>query len=196
MRHQTPILRPLFPVQWLLGTARPASGYGTSGHLVSTTSRGPVHQNLLPPPFPPCSVLTHMDGSPLVISAVTTGSMASLPFHEQIHRTDVHLHIKLVMGPYLQKFRRVQLTALMRQGNLTFDGLPTLPAYFTDGQNMLCYNYLLRKCNTRFCVNPNGHTSCAADETDDFAQQLMDKLSPATQEFMTTGGPKRMMRCQ
>ena len=58
---------------------------------------------------------------------------------------------------------------------------------------MLCYNYLLGKCNTRFCVNPNGHAR-AADVTDEFAQQLMEKLNPAIQEFMATGGPRRDKR--
>ena len=192
VRHQTPILRPSFPVQWLHGSSR--QGYSNSVQAISVAHRGSIAQTLLPPTsFPPGSVLAHTVGSPSVISVVTTGSAVSSPAREQIRTSDVHPHIKSVMGPYLQKFRRVQLTALMRQGNLTFDGLPTLPAYTADGRNMLCYNYLLGKCNTRFCVNPNGHAR-AADVTDEFAQQLMEKLNPAIQEFMATGGPRRDKR--
>jgi hypothetical protein len=47
---------------------------------------------------------------------------------------------------------------LLQTTNITKSNLPILPQYIKDGQNGLCYAYILGKCQGRICGKyPAGH---------------------------------------
>lgn len=61
---------------------------------------------------------------------------------------------------------------------VTWDTIPRITAYVgTDGKNNLCYNYILGKCNPRYCHHRTGHAG-VADITDEFAEALCAALQP------------------
>ena len=132
IRHQTPIVRSSFPIQWLGGQK---AHQGTERH-------GHDGQSLLPP------VATISAGSslptPSVFSALTTGSAAGTAASTQQHKpqmrsTNVHQTIRTAMSAYVQKFRSIRLLQMLSSLNLTLDDLPTLPN--ADGTPApLCYN--------------------------------------------------------
>ena len=187
LRHQIPVIRSTFPAQWQPGH-QPQRG----SHTTSLTTGAPGHSLL--PPVP----AIHTEGLPapsvvLALSATTshpsvrTGAQAG-GTGIQIRQGNVHPLITNAMGPYIQKFKSVMLTRLVEFCGCAISDLPTIPDYVKDGANTLCYNYVLGKCVHKGCCQKNGHAPATAI-TNEFATQLLDRLQPGINEFMTNGPP-------
>ena len=179
LRHQTPVVRSTFPLQW----THSATG-----------------ANILPPPgatissgAPPITAVTTPHSNATVVSAITSPTLNTATSRTQqqgsIRDTNMHPKIKDVMAPYIKKFRAVMLNRLLTHANLTINDLPTI-----DGLDQkLCYNYVLGKCVHKGCLNKAGHID-STKITDDFATALLEKLSPAVQEFIQNGPPGTQKR--
>lgn len=103
--------------------------------------------------------------------------------------------IKQFMTPYYRKFGgRVNVTRVLEAGGITHRNLPYLNRYVRGGQNMLCYNHLLGRCNFGpQCARYEGHID-GRDVPNDFADACVRVLTPGMDVVMRqmgTGGNRR-----
>ena len=175
IRNQMPIVRLLFPPLWIPGSVPCMQNTtGSSGVLLPT-------------------ITTPTAGT--VVSGITnnTGTQPGQQTNPvKIRQTNIHPQLKAAMEQYIQKFKGVQLTALLSQAQLTLDDLPKLPADVA-GTNGVCYNYVLGRCTIADCRQRDGHVQ-AQDITDDFVTDLLEKLRPSINEFMAIGIPRNLRR--
>ena len=112
------------------------------------------------------STLTHASG--------TSGT--STP--NTVRQSNIHPKIKTVMGSYLARVGKLQITRIMNLAGVTWDAMPKLATYTAqNGTNTLCYNYVLGRCNPQYCTHHSGHTP-STDVTDEFANSLCTLLQP------------------
>lgn len=86
-----------------------------------------------------------------------------------IRQTNIHAKIKGTMSLYFTKIGWLQISRIMNLAGITWDDMPTLAKYKENGVNTLCYNFVLGKCNPRYCTHKGGHAP-AADISDEFAE--------------------------
>jgi hypothetical protein len=65
----------------------------------------------------------------------------------------------------------------MSLAGVRWENMPTIPAYMANGTNKLCYNYVLGKCNPRYCTHRQGHAA-QTEITDEFAEKICTLLQP------------------
>lgn len=93
------------------------------------------------------------------------------------------------MSPYITHFRSVQLNGLLRAANVTEADLPVLPKYVANGQNGLCYAYVLGKCQGKRCGKAERGHAPVGDITDEFAKALCGRIGPAVEHRLRTEPP-------
>ena len=81
------------------------------------------------------------------------------------------------MGAYIARIKSLQITRIMTIAGVRWTDMPTLSNFMVNGTNSLCYNYVLGKCNPRYCTHRQGHAS-ANDVTDEFADAICTLLQP------------------
>lgn len=81
----------------------------------------------------------------------------------------VNEKIKQFMTPYYRKFgARVNVMSLVQAAGINYRDLPYLNRYIRGGQNTLCYNHILGRCNFGpQCTRYAGHAE-KRDVPDDF----------------------------
>ncbi len=76
------------------------------------------------------------------------------------------------MREYIRHFWSVQFRLLCKAANVNEKDLPTDPHLVKAGKNMLCYSYILGKCNGKYCGRlAEGHVP-----THRLAPDLVDRL--------------------
>jgi hypothetical protein len=70
----------------------------------------------------------------------------------------------------------------MALANATWNDMPKLQKYMVNGTNGLCYNYVLGKCNPKYCTHRGGHAKLV-DITDEFANTLCTLLQPGINDM-------------
>jgi hypothetical protein len=106
-----------------------------------------------------------------------------------IRQFDVHPRFKQLMPSYITHFRSVQLRSLLRAANMTETNLPAIPKYVSNGQNDLCYAYVLGKCQGKMCGKAQHGHAPIGDVTDDFAKSLCGRLGSVVVHRMRTEPP-------
>ena len=82
------------------------------------------------------------------------------------------------MEDYIRHFRSVQLRTLCKAAGITESDLPTEAKYLRNGKNMLCYSYVLGKCNGKYCGRAaEGHVN-AGELSTEFVNRLCTLLKP------------------
>ena len=174
--YQTSLMRPSFPVEWRgdwHGGKRPKLSVGSVevASFIESTATTPT-------------AAIQAQSTPSVISGLSQGSTESQgnsrlrrPTQAGIRETDVDTTLKALMQGHLRANNFIQLGAVLRNSNLSFSDLPTLPKYMVNGRNALCYNYVLGNCTSKFCKfkNSGGHAP-AADITRDFSSRMCQVL--------------------
>ena len=103
-----------------------------------------------------------------------------------IRQEDVHPTIRSLMEEYIRHFRSVQLRLLCKAAGITETDLPTEPKYLRHGKNMLCYSYVLGKCNGKYCGRTaEGHVS-AGELSPEFVNRLCTLLKPGVEARKAT----------
>jgi hypothetical protein len=82
-----------------------------------------------------------------------------------------------MMTPFLARIGRLQITRVMALANATWNDMPKVQKYMSNETNGLCYNYVLGKCNPKYCTHRSGHAK-VADLSDEFANTLCTLLQP------------------
>ena len=181
IKNQTPIIKKNFPHQWQpkqeRSETRTRNQSGTGG------------QNR--PTIP--SVIS---GAASTASARTgasslTGTTATAP--TTIRQSNIHPKFKNAIGKYVARVGRLQISRIMALAGVTWADMPTLPAYMDGTTSKLCYNYILGKCNPRYCNHRYGHAP-ESDITDEFADKVCALLQPGlddmTQELAKCSWPE------
>ena len=82
-----------------------------------------------------------------------------------------------MIAVYVTHFRSIQWKLLLYTANLCESDLPTLPKYMRNGNNALCYAYILGKCQGQICKKyPEGH-ALVSDVMNAFARDLSQMLA-------------------
>jgi hypothetical protein len=82
------------------------------------------------------------------------------------------------MEDYIRHFRSVQLWLLCKAAGITDADLPTELQYVRNGKNLLCYSYVLGKCNGKYCGRAaDGHVP-AGELSPSFVEKLCNLLRP------------------
>jgi hypothetical protein len=122
-----------------------------------------------PPTFPPLPVQSYGSERPV-----------------SIRQDDVHPMIRAMMEPYIRHFRSVQFRSLCRAAGLSEGDLPVEAKYVKNGKNLLCYSYVLGKCNGKYCGRAqDGHVP-ASTLSPGFVEQLCQKLRPGVETRRST----------
>jgi hypothetical protein len=185
--YQTSLMRPSFPAEWRgdwQGGKRPKLNVGSVGvaSFIESTATTPT------------AAIQAAHSTPSVISGVTLGSTESQgsrlrrPTQAGIRETDLDTSLKALMQGHLRANDFIQLGAVLRNSNLSFSDLPTLPKYMVNGRNALCYNYVLGNCTSKFCKfkNSGGHAP-AEDITREFSSRMCKVLETPLAVWNQTG---------
>lgn len=171
VKIQTPIIIGSFPDQWQPRPERP--------------TRTPA----IPPGVPLASsgVPLTVSGSSSVAGSTHTGASSltgatSGSRTPTIQQTNIHPKIKAAMGPFITRVGRLQISRIMALASVTWNDMPKLPAYLDGDTNKLCYNFVLGKCNPKYCTHKTGHAS-STDVTDEFAEALCTILQPGMNDM-------------
>ena len=181
--NQMPIMRPSFPNEWR------GDWQGGKKQKLNTSSPGAsiMSATASTAPTAPATTIVRGSSTPSVISGISTNSndasgQAAVsrqrrPRQHGVRETDIHPSLKALMAGHLRDNQYIQLGAVLRSSNLTFDDLPTLPKYMLNGRNTLCYNYVLGNCSSKFCnyKNSGGHAP-VEDITNDFANRMIQVM--------------------
>ena len=168
IKNQTPIIKKNFPHQWQPRQDRQESRART----IATGSNG-GGQSRAPVP-------NVISGAASTASTTRTGtsSMTGTPTTTTaIRQSNIHPKIKTIMGAYLTRVGRLQISRIMAAANVTWSDMPTLPGYMDGTTNKLCYNFVLGKCNPRYCNHRLGHAP-DTEITNDFADEICTLLQP------------------
>ena len=173
IRTQSPIIHANFPSQWL---PRARETPRATAYVGGDTA-------------PPVQMVSHTSstGATSVRSTTSsiTGAVSTTPTNTTKHtirQKDIHPVIKAAMLPYYSRVGRLQITRIMALADATWDDMPRLQKYVTNETNSLCYNYVLGKCNPKFCTHKSGHAA-VADVTDDFANTVCTLLQPGLDDM-------------
>ena len=175
IRNQAPIIRANFPTQWLARkeTRRdPASlglGQQTSGEAPHTIGFV-LHTNSTQVSGGGASTRSSM-------SSITGAGTATNAGGRSVRHVDIHPIIKASMGPYMTRIGRLQITRIMALAETSWDEMPRIQKFVDNSTNTLCYNYVLGKCNPRFCHHKAGHAH-VNEIPDDFATTICTLLEP------------------
>lgn len=177
--NQTPLMRPSFPMEWR------GDWQGGKRQKVTTSSGGGVSLTAATT-APTTTVRTNT--TPSVVSGISMGSNAEASGQSAVSRqrrqrqngvrqTDMHPSLKALMTGHLRDNQYIQLGAVLRNSNLTFNDLPTLPKYMLNGRNTLCYNYVLGNCSSKFCnFRASGGHAPVEDISNDFANRMIQVM--------------------
>lgn len=179
--NQTPLMRPSFPMEWR------GDWQGGKRQKLTTGSSGVASLMAATAPTAPTTVV-RATTAPSVISGLSLGSNAEAsgqsavsrqrrPRQQGVRDTDMHPSLKALMTGHLRENQYIQLGAVLRNSNLTFSDLPTLPKYMLNGRNTLCYNYVLGNCSSKFCnFRASGGHAPVEDITNDFANRMINVM--------------------
>lgn len=161
-----------FPDKWKVEAA---AGQRTSGRQGFQTLAGQVR------PFP-----NSMGGGqqptgtpPLFPPLPVQSSGTERPVN--IRQDDVHPQIRSMMEEYIRHFRSVQFRALCRAAGVAEADLPVEAKYVHNGKNLLCYSYVLGKCNGKYCGRAQDGHAAANTLSNSFVEQLCQKLRPGVE---------------
>ena len=181
--NQTPLMRPSFPMEWR------GDWQGGKRQKLTTSSQGVVSLTAATAASTAPTTTVRTNTTPSVISGISMGSNANESGHSAVSRqrrprqagvrqTDIHpSSLKALMNAHLRDNLYIQLGAVLRNSNLTFNDLPTLPKYMLNGRNTLCYNYVLGNCSSKFCnFKNNGGHAPVEDITNDFANRMIQLM--------------------
>jgi hypothetical protein len=176
-----------FPDKWketaTVGSYLHPQGSKRDAHKAFPTFAAPAG---LPPPVPP-QWSTPQTGNPAMTPDSAALGQSGRPV--TIRHVDIHPMFTQLMARYITHFGSVQLQSLLRVAGLSEAELPTIPKYTKDGKNMLCYAYVLGKCQDKMCGKlPHGHAS-ALDITDTFAKELCGRLRAAVEQRLAMEPP-------
>jgi hypothetical protein len=129
-----------FPDKWKHETAH-FPGARTATSTVSVPTKHPAQQ----------PTTTHRTWGTTLSLPPTPVQSAAMERLVIIWQEDVHPIIKMMMEDYVRHFRSVQLRMLCKASGITENELPMEPKYVRNGKNMLCYSYVLAKCNGKYC---------------------------------------------
>jgi hypothetical protein len=166
-----------FPEKWkqeLSGTTRtmhkagvpPAGG---TNHLQEQTGSNIQQSSTMPPSFAPSAVQS-------------TGSERPVT----IRQNDIHPAIRSMMEGYIRHFRSVQFRMLCRAAGVSESELPVEEKYVRNGKNLLCYSYVLGKCNGKYCGRAQDGHAPATSLSPTFVEQLCQKLRPGVEARRNT----------
>lgn len=174
IRNQVPIYRANFPTQWITrtDTRREAPARQGAASLIGGDTAPPV--TFIPRANAPAFGSTaHSTASSITGAATTSPSTIS----RAVRTGDIHPTIKAMMTPFMTRIGRLQITRIMALANTTWNDMPKIQKYMSADKNGLCYNYVLGKCNPRYCTHRTGHAA-VADISDEFADTLCTLLKP------------------
>ena len=169
IKNQSPIIKKNFPHQWqpkqdrTEARARNQGGPGGNRPAVPSVISGAAS-----------TASTRTGASSL------TGSAATAP--TTIRQSNIHPKFKNAIGKYVARIGRLQISRIMALAGVTWADMPTLPAYMDGTTSKLCYNYILGKCNPRYCNHRNGHAP-ESDITDEFADKVCTLLQPGLDDM-------------
>ena len=184
IKNITPILQGSFPAQWMPKQERQEARVRSGG--TATAASGPAV---------PRSI-GGGSGAASVAGTTTTGASSLTGATQRpvaVRQTNIHSKIKAAMGPFVTRVGRLQISRIMALSGVTWNDMPTLPAYMDGTTNKLCYNFVLGKCNPRYCTHRTGHAP-STDITDEFADSLCSLLASGladmTQELSRVSWPE------
>lgn len=171
IKNITPILQGSFPAQWMSKQdrqdTRTRAGGGGATNMAGST---PV----------PHSIGGGQRSEGASVAGSTNTGASSLTGATQrpstVRQTNIHNKLKTTMGSYISRVGRLQISRIMALSGVTWNEMPTLPAYMDGTTNKLCYNFVLGKCNPRYCTHRVGHAP-STDVTDEFADKLCSLLA-------------------
>jgi len=167
IKNQSQVFKGNFPHQWLNRSEQTARATRTGGGGGIGTSA--VSQ----PPVPPA-----ITASSSASQRSTTSSLTNTTARPAACRTtDIHPRLRTALSEYITRIGSLQITRIMLLAGVRWTDMPTIATYMVNGTNNLCYNYILGKCNPRYCTHKQGHAP-ATDVTDDFAEKLCTLLQP------------------
>ena len=167
IKNITPILQGSFPSQWMPKQERQDTR-ARQGNTTNTNSGLVVPQSIGGGSGP-----ASIAGSQATGASSLTGTTQR---PATVRQTNIHTKIKSTMGPFIARIGRLQISRIMALSGVTWNEMPTLPAYMEGTTNKLCYNFVMGKCNPRYCTHRAGHAP-STDVTDDFADTLCTLLS-------------------
>lgn len=103
-----------------------------------------------------------------------------------IRRDDIHPAIRSMMEGYIRHFRSVQFRMLCRAAGVSELELPVEEKYVRNGKNLLCYSYVLGKCNGKYCGRAQDGHAPANTLSLTFVEQLCQKLRPGVEARRNT----------
>jgi hypothetical protein len=103
-----------------------------------------------------------------------------------ICQDDVHPKITALIQEYIRHFRSVQFRLLCKEANVNEKDLLTDSHLVKDGKNMICYSYILGKCNGKYYgQSAEGHVA-ATRLAPELVDRLCDLLRPGVERRFTT----------
>ena len=176
IKNQSPVVKGNFPKQWL-GRGDGRSDWQDSRSVRSTHSTGGQQPQPHVPHMVPSgsSVGSGTQNTQRSNASSLTASTTRPP--PTCRQTDIHPRIRTTMGAYIARIKSLQITRIMTIAGVRWTDMPTLSNFMVNGTNSLCYNYVLGKCNPRYCTHRQGHAS-ANDVTDEFADAICTLLQP------------------
>ena len=172
IKNQTPIIKKNFPQQWQPRQDRQDT---TRQRQPAATSGGQARP----------AVPSIISGAASTASTTRTGASSLTGASTQpqtLRQSNIHPKLKAVMNPYFTRIGRLQIGRIMGVANVNWSQLPTLPAYMDGTTNKLCYNFVMGKCNPRYCTHRTGHAP-ESDITDAFAEEMCTLLQPGLSDM-------------
>ena len=167
IKNQTPVIKKNFPHQW-----QPRQDRQDTRQRQPVANSGGQARPAVP---------NIISGVASTASTTRTGAssltQASNQTQATLRQSNIHPKLKAVMGPYFIRIGRLQISRIMGVANVNWSQMPTLPAYMDGTTNKLCYNFVMGKCNPRYCTHRTGHAP-EADITDEFAEEICTLLQP------------------
>ena len=166
-----------FPEKWkqeLSGNGRTMNRTGSPpaggmNRLQVQAGSSTQHSGAMPPSFAPLAVQSTGGERPVTI-----------------RRDDIHPAIRSMMEGYIRHFRSVQFRMLCQAAGVSELELPVEEKYVRNGKNLLCYSYVLGKCNGKYCGRAQDGHAPANTLSPTFVEQLCQKLRPGVEARRNT----------
>jgi hypothetical protein len=163
VRYANTIVRPFYPMEWIIPANPPGKGVGTrgtneGGHQgTGTTGKGGQQE-----------LATTARGR----DVSGGGGPCRQPWTD-----DRHPKIVAMMADYLAtRGSRVILTEILDAANKRITNLPTLPEYMKNGRPFICWAHILGRCGYQKCAFIKGHVP--KDKiSEDFADAVVNTIS-------------------
>lgn len=168
VKNQSQVFKGNFPHQWLNRNEQTARGARTGGGGSATTS----FQSSIPP-----AITASSSASQRSTTSSITAATANTARRAACRATDIHPRLLTTLSEYITRIGSLQMTRVMSLAGVRWENMPTIPAYMANGTNKLCYNYVLGKCNPRYCTHRQGHAA-QTEITDEFAEKICTLLQP------------------